>query len=852
MVGGMDNVVEVAFSRGGERFVTNTNIQFVGQPRKDGILHAVYGGVYPKDILPVYGFPWSGPRMMPELVSWGAMSPCGLTRYESEEFGVDYRDNLFSCLFSGHKVLRQVLEPHGATFTARDEEFLACEDVRFHPTDVLEDADGSLLVIETGGWYLHCCPSSTFYRPEHHGAVYRIRRKGAHRIEDPRGRRLDWAAPTIQDLSKRLSDNRPMVRRRAADQLRHHAGAAAVPVLRNVVETARSADARCLAVWAATSIDDQSARQVARLALNDSDDTVRHAAISSISLWRDRMAVEQLLEILKQSSAHHRRVAAEALGRIGDVTAVPVLLDTLSEPVDRFLEHSLTFALIEIADPELTRAGLTAGSIHTRRAAMIALDQMRTHGRAPIARADGHREREAGTAHEADLVIAQLDSPDGKMQETAWWLISQHPREWGALLAEKLRARVAGAKLAESDRQVLVTRLARVARTPGVADWIATELSRSGASAETQILLLNAMADAGGYYADNGWIKAMLDLLTETGNATVVSEAVASLRKQPPILTNTEVGRSLHQAFNEKMRQVGQRASVHDDTRLASLSAIHGDSVGAVADALFGFLLTKIGPDEPFAARGAAADVLSRSQLTESQLLRLSGSLKNVAATELNPLLGLFEDQKSDSVGKHLVASLLASAAATTLNAFRLKNCLAGFGTEVHDRARPLFERLEQAQAEQLAKARRITQLATDADPMRGMQVFHGNKAACIACHKTSHVGTTIGPNLHGIGRRRTVRDLVESILFPSASLVQSYESWTVETTDGRAITGTIQKDTPEELVLSAGPDKTTHIPRDAIQEMTRDSISIMPKGLDKILTEQQLADLVAYLKSLR
>ncbi|MEE8245521.1 MAG: PVC-type heme-binding CxxCH protein, partial [Pseudomonadales bacterium] len=151
MVGGMDNPVEVAFSRGGERFVTSTNIHFLGQPRKDGILHAVYGGVYPKDILPVFAFPWSGPKMLPELTACGALSPCGLTRYESVEFGDEDRGNLFSCLFSGHKVVRHVLQVGGATFKAQDEDFLGCDDVEFHPTDVLEDADGSLLVIETGG-----------------------------------------------------------------------------------------------------------------------------------------------------------------------------------------------------------------------------------------------------------------------------------------------------------------------------------------------------------------------------------------------------------------------------------------------------------------------------------------------------------------------------------------------------------------------------------------------------------------------------------------------------------------------------------------------------------------------------
>ena len=49
----------------------------------------------------------------------------------------------------------------------------------FHPTDVIEDADGSLLVIDTGPWYKLCCPTSQLAKPEVLGAIYRIRRKGA-------------------------------------------------------------------------------------------------------------------------------------------------------------------------------------------------------------------------------------------------------------------------------------------------------------------------------------------------------------------------------------------------------------------------------------------------------------------------------------------------------------------------------------------------------------------------------------------------------------------------------------------------------------------------------------------------
>ena len=72
-----------------------------------------------------------------------------------------------------------------------------------------------------------------------------------------------------------------------------------------------------------------------------------------------------------------QRVAAEALGRIGDARAVPGLIAASASPTDRVLEHSLTYAMIEIDDAAATAAaGLQATASRSRRAALIALDQM--------------------------------------------------------------------------------------------------------------------------------------------------------------------------------------------------------------------------------------------------------------------------------------------------------------------------------------------------------------------------------------------------------------------------------------------------------------------------------------------
>ena len=80
------------------------------------------------------------------------------------------------------------------------------------------------------------------------------------------------------------------------------------------------------AVWTLTRIDRSRSREVRSASCGDPDETVRQAAIHSVGLWRDRAAVPRLIKLLEGSSMHNRRAAAEALGRIGEKTAVPALL----------------------------------------------------------------------------------------------------------------------------------------------------------------------------------------------------------------------------------------------------------------------------------------------------------------------------------------------------------------------------------------------------------------------------------------------------------------------------------------------------------------------------------------------
>ena len=235
MTGGMDNPVDVAFTPAGERVLTATFLEHPQLDRRDGLIHAIYGGLYGKSHAVIENHKRTG-NLMPALTHLGAAVPSGLTRYASRVFGDGYRDNFFAALFNLQKVTRHVLEPSGATFTSRDSDFLVSNSRDFHPTDVLEDADGSLLVLDTGAWYKLCCPSSQLAAPEVLGAIYRVRRQGAPRLDDPRGRKLPWRTMPPPELAKLLDDVRPAVANRAIQELAA-LGSGAVSALDDVLRT---------------------------------------------------------------------------------------------------------------------------------------------------------------------------------------------------------------------------------------------------------------------------------------------------------------------------------------------------------------------------------------------------------------------------------------------------------------------------------------------------------------------------------------------------------------------------------------------------------------------------------------
>jgi putative membrane-bound dehydrogenase-like protein len=823
MTGGMDNPVEVAFTRGGERIFTTTFLQNPAGGRRDGLIHAVYGGVYGKQNDVIANAPRTGPDLMPILSHLGPAACCGLARYESDVFGPEYRDNLFVTCFNLHKLTRHELTPAGATFTSRDTDFLVCDNVDFHPTDVLEDADGSLLVLDTGGWYHLCCPTSQFGKPDVLGAIYRVRRKDAVRLPDPRGLKLAWETMSPDELAA-LLDGPPAICKRAVAALASKGVAAVAAISRVVASPKAPAEARLNAVWAATRIDDPAARAIAVEALRDSDEIVRQAAAHSVSAWRDRNGGPALLELLKTGTPQNQRVAAEALGRIGDVGAVPALLATVAraDPADRVLNHSLIYALMEIDESSATAAGLRDASPRVQQAALIALDQMDRGGLA------------------AEPVVAALSSADSSLQEAATWIAGRHP-EWAGSFVDAMRQRWSAVKLSPDDNARLVKEAADLAQSPIVQNWLADRLTDAQSADGQRRLALQAMARAALAEAPAAWVKAVAGAL-DAHDADLLADAVAAA-------ATFSRSKAPRPELDSALAAVGARPELPAMIRLKAMSAIGGE-IPARSPDVFAFVRSQLAPDQPVDLRLLAAGVLSKTSLNTGELESLVECVASAGPLELDPLLSAFKQTADTGIGRKLVAVLKQSKSAKSLRPEMLQRRLKGFGPDVQKDAQELYASLSPDAGKMKARLDELQATLPAGDVQRGRAIFNGTRASCIACHAIGYVGGDVGPDLTKVGQTRTERDLLESVVFPSASFVQSYEPMMIDTTSGDRLYGIVRGMNADEVTLVTGPNQKVRIPRKDVKNMRPGAISLMPAGFDQLLSPQELADVVAFLRA--
>jgi putative membrane-bound dehydrogenase-like protein len=833
LTGGMDNPVNVAFLPNGDRFLSCTFLQFPEAGRRDGLLHAVYGGVYGKRHASIFDHQQTG-DVMPVLVHQGAAAPCGLIAGSRSLFGDTSPDSLYACYFNLHQVVQHRLTADGATWTSKDTVLVSSEHPDFHPTDVSEDADGSLLVVDTGGWYKVCCPTSLMAKPDVLGGIYRVRRKDATPAQVPLGADINWKSLNDTEdstaLAMLLDDPRLFVRKRATNMLRN-LGEKSVPALTQLLKTHPVSDVRCDAVWTLSGIDVKTARAAVRDSLTDTDPVVRSAAVNTVSLWRDAGAVDQLHAMLTEPNLSMQRAAAEAIGRIGNVRSVTPLLkalpalddwspDPMGAPVaasKRMLHHSLVFALIEINEANPVRDGLDDASANVRQATLVALDQMLSN-----------------TISVSDVIPA-LNDADERVRITAGWVASRHP-EWAEQLVDYLRRRIV-ADEPENERTRLTELLAKLSFSAVTQSFLAKQMLEQ-TSPVARTTALRAVAQSGLPKLPAAWHDALAAMLP--GATPELTTQIVSTVSKLPQLPEKE------SSLKDALLLVAMTEQFPESLRIEAANC--ASPLPTVSSGLFRLLMTSLVADDSPARMAHAATLLGSSTLSKAQRDQLLTALPDVGPLELPRLLPALQADHSAEYGSRLLLALKECPSTSILRQDQAKALFEKFPDSIREASHELMSQHYVTAAQQAKEVASTMKRIPAGDAQRGQEIFVGQKAGCLKCHKLGYHGGSLGPDLTKIGRTRKAAELLEAILYPNATIVRGYEPVTIELVDGRILAGIVTNESSDLITLGIDAEKTAVMKRSDIEQIVPSKVSPMPQGILKLLNDQDIADVLAFL----
>ena len=712
-LGGMDNPVEIDFAPDGQIFGV-VNLHF-NQPRQDTLVHWLYGGVYsrPDQLAVLTGLPRTVEHM-PVVHNYGHVAVSGSTFYRSGTLNPAWRGDLFVTFFNTQKLIRTHLVPAGATFTATQHEFLKIDDPDVHLTDVIEDRDGSLLVLDTGGWFRLGCPTSLTEKPDLRGAVYRIR--------------ADKPSPALAPLP-----------------------------------------------------------------------------------------APQLVALSAATTAPTQLRACEALARAKTISPADraALLALLALPLDAALEHAALFAALTTRTFTVADFTDDAPPALTRRL-LVVLDQTSP---APFARA-------------TLLALAErhATSADPGLARTAVTLLVRQPRAL-AHLSASLTTALAAPELPRGTLPLLSALTAAQLNAPVAQDLVARMLAH--ASAEVRAAAWRVIAEQPGKVVAPAWLPLLEKQFSSAREADLplLLDVVAKLG--PPSFAS-----ALSALIADPQRS--------PTLRLKALAALNAP----LSADTFALLVGWSQPDTPTLTRLEAARLLARARLTPAQLTALAPVVASAGPLELREFLKLV--RRLDAAGAQIWAeALVRSPVFTSLEESAIKSTFSTHPAALYERT--LAPAIRAAAEAQDAKRRRLELLTTAAPRGRaaaGRAVFAAS--TCAACHRAGDLGRAVGPDLSRIGQIRSPRDLLESILFPDATIARDFETHALETADGQHHLGLQKSTTPDALVLLDLAGQEKFLPPASIVAHTVLPTSLMPAGLEQTFTEPQLLDLVAWLGSLR
>jgi putative heme-binding domain-containing protein len=326
-----------------------------------------------------------------------------------------------------------------------------------------------------------------------------------------------------------------------------------------------------------------------------------------------------------------------------------------------------------------------------------------------------------------------------------------------------------------------------------------------------------------------------IDILLD-GPGRISSEAVrlagawkmtGSLPKLVSIAEDKRTPPPIRQIVFETLRQIGEKRAVEALTSLAAPgkdAAIRRQAVGALA-------AIDLGQAIPLAVEIGSATT------NEASALELWRSVLGVKGAGQS-----LRDSLSEKVLPEVAAKAgMRVAREGGRNDVDLVVAFAMAGGIASD---------TQALSDELIKELASKAIA-QGDPFRGEMVYRRADLACITCHAIGGAGGKVGPDMTSIGASAPVDYLVESLALPGTKIKEGYHAINIETKDGQSLSGTLARETQDEIVLRNSVGAEVRITKNDIESRQNSTLSLMPGGLLDNLAEQEKLDLIAFLSRL-
>ena len=131
-------------------------------------------------------------------------------------------------------------------------------------------------------------------------------------------------------------------------------------------------------------------------------------------------------------------------------------------------------------------------------------------------------------------------------------------------------------------------------------------------------------------------------------------------------------------------------------------------------------------------------------------------------------------------------------------------------------------------------------------NPVKGKEIY---QQQCALCHQIrGTMGITLGPDL-GTIHNWSPEAIMANILAPNLSISSGYDLWAIEMKSGESIQGIIASETPGAITIRNTGSMEKTINRRDIKSLKAMNMSVMTSGLEKQINQQQMADLLAFLK---